>query len=428
MLLKYLLFFRNMNRINFPKMVVIVIFLTCLSRTNLVATNLSFVPFDSTVVHGCSNLPRIIYFHFDGCGLCKRMENEVFTDSIISSVLKGGFCAIEVNLRTGKGDSLSKHYGVNLFPAFVFVNDSGDIINIFSGFYNKKEFLNLLKYGGEYKNSLNYYTQEYKRGNRKSEFLLEYSYKLADANRPDSVVINQYLHDLSDVQLRDTTNIHFIYKFSVISGKEMFNYNGRIYNFIKKNVQLFNERFDSVQVNTRLMFLVLHEVYRSIQYKDSVRFFSTLVALKQFDGQLYFLKELDGREIVWTESRFLVDDALANYYQNTGEMKSYYSIVEKKIKAIWNNHEELNSLAWKFFETPEHDSRRIELALKMAKRSISINNNYYNNDTYAHLLKLKGNRKKALDYAHKALALAKLGNIDTTATQILINEIGRSRY
>ena len=75
---------------------------------------------------------------------------------------------------------------------------------------------------------------------------------------------------------------------------------------------------------------------------------------------------------------------------------------QENIDAIWNDFNKLNSLAWHAYENHE-DVKSIVTSLKLVKRSIELNKNYYNLDTYAALLYKTGSYTEALKKANKAI-------------------------
>ncbi|WP_420593041.1 tetratricopeptide repeat protein [Robiginitalea biformata] len=92
------------------------------------------------------------------------------------------------------------------------------------------------------------------------------------------------------------------------------------------------------------------------------------------------------------------------------------------IKFIWNNWEDLNSLAWDYYQS-ETDTAKLEEAKKWVIRSIELDVNYYNLDTYAALLFKTGDLTDALKMAKQAIEFAKIEDVDYDPTTKLINEI-----
>jgi tetratricopeptide (TPR) repeat protein len=94
----------------------------------------------------------------------------------------------------------------------------------------------------------------------------------------------------------------------------------------------------------------------------------------------------------------------------------------KDIKFIWNSSRNLNGLAWESYKN-ETSKDKLEEAKKWIIRSIELNKDYYNVDTYAALLFKTGFYTQALKRAKEAIEIAKKNNIDYKSTSDLINLI-----
>ncbi|PZX46856.1 TlpA family protein disulfide reductase [Algoriphagus chordae] len=92
------------------------------------------------------------------------------------------------------------------------------------------------------------------------------------------------------------------------------------------------------------------------------------------------------------------------------------------IEFIWDSAEDLNSLAWSYYNT-ENDPARLNEAIKWVKRSIDLRENYSNTDTYAALLFKTGEYTNALKAAKQAIEIAKSKGQDYESTTDLINKI-----
>jgi tetratricopeptide (TPR) repeat protein len=92
------------------------------------------------------------------------------------------------------------------------------------------------------------------------------------------------------------------------------------------------------------------------------------------------------------------------------------------VKFIWNSFDDLNSLAWKYYRT-ENSMEKLEEAKKWVVRSIELNKNYNNIDTYAALLFKTGKYTEALKKAKEAIEMAKENDENYDSTTELINEI-----
>lgn len=97
---------------------------------------------------------------------------------------------------------------------------------------------------------------------------------------------------------------------------------------------------------------------------------------------------------------------------------------------IWQDQEGLNSYAWNYYLEhstedkiiPETDAEMAK-ALEFIQRSVSLDANYNNTDTYAALLFLSGKYNDALKKAKEAIDIAKTNNEDYETTSELIQKI-----
>ncbi|WP_092900203.1 tetratricopeptide repeat protein [Algoriphagus aquimarinus] len=94
----------------------------------------------------------------------------------------------------------------------------------------------------------------------------------------------------------------------------------------------------------------------------------------------------------------------------------------RDVNFIWDSSQDLNSLAWSFYNS-ENDPGRLAEALKWIDRSIELDQEYSNTDTYAALLFKTGEYTKALKAAKDAIEIAKNTNEDYESTTDLINKI-----
>ena len=102
-----------------------------------------------------------------------------------------------------------------------------------------------------------------------------------------------------------------------------------------------------------------------------------------------------------------------------GTSKEFSDTTVEKIKNDWRK---LNSLAWHAYQ--EHDDISSLLkAIKIVKKSIAIEQNYYNLDTHAALLYKTGHYTKAIKKAKEAIVAAKKEGEDYKSTSELIEKI-----
>ncbi|HEX7870654.1 MAG TPA: thiol:disulfide interchange protein, partial [Chryseobacterium sp.] len=84
--------------------------------------------------------------------------------------------------------------------------------------------------------------------------------------------------------------------------------------------------------------------------------------------------------------------------------------------------EELNSLAWNFFENVTTKSS-LQTAVKWAQESVKKNENFANTDTLANLYNKIGDKENARTWAQKSLELGKSAGEDTADTEKLLKTL-----
>jgi hypothetical protein len=100
---------------------------------------------------------------------------------------------------------------------------------------------------------------------------------------------------------------------------------------------------------------------------------------------------------------------------------------EKLILDIYKDYsaagsEELNSLAWNFFENVSNKSS-LEKAIAWAQESVKKDQNFANTDTLANLYNKVGDKKNAKIWAEKSIELAKSTGQDSTDTEKLLKSL-----
>lgn len=371
----------------------------------------------------------MLYFHFDRCGACVKMERTAFKDKSVIDYYNTNFINFEINTLKGEGIEINKLYNIKLHPTFIFFDNEGNELHRLVGVFSPEEFYKQANDALLSKMNLTNYSGQYRTGNREPDFLFKYVYMLRDASELDSTVVNEYL---DVIEIKDYTlekNIQFIYEFCIHNFKIFIPLNNPRFRFLLKNKNLFYEHFDSNQVKTRIVWVLNNAIYRAIEEKDEKTFKQAIDLLKEYDsGEQYLFKEMDGRVTGMITSKNLVLSSMLSYYESIGDQSNYLKTLDIYISKIWDNADELNSFAWNIYEQAQsNETEKIKNAIKCSIRSIELNNSYANNDTYAWLLYKLGNRKKALKQAKKTIKIAKENNEDYSETQKLVDTIEKKK-
>lgn len=367
--------------------------------------------------------PAFLYFHFDGCSACVQMEKTAFANPEVANFYNEHFVCLEVNTRKGEGIETNKIYNVLLHPTFIYVDENGRIMHKLVGIYPPEEFLRQAEQIIGQTRTLAKYKARYAEGEREAEFLREYCYMLRDAHELDSLVVNEYLHTQSTEDLSLEKNIRFIYEFAVHNFEITIPFGSKAFDFLLNNREQFYNYFDPEQVDTRIVWVVNRAIYHAIDRLDDSLFNQTTEVIRDFDnGKRYTFKEMDGRPTGIIVSKNLVATSKMAYYERAGDVVNYQEALAEYIQKIWDDAESLNSIAWDYYEKKDNKSD-LEAAKRWSMRSIELNNNYNNNDTYAAILFKLGEYNAALIQAEKAIAMAKNGGLNDQETVNLLERI-----
>lgn len=127
---------------------------------------------------------------------------------------------------------------------------------------------------------------------------------------------------------------------------------------------------------------------------------------------------------------FFNEQAHIQYMDASYSLRSYMFVDYFGKEFIWEDSEGLNSYSWDYYlaqadngEVISPTDTEMAKALEFIQRSISLDANYNNTDTYAALLYLSGQYTDALKKAKEAIDLAKASDEDYETTNELIQKI-----
>lgn len=141
------------------------------------------------------------------------------------------------------------------------------------------------------------------------------------------------------------------------------------------------------------------------------------------EGNVAFIKEgaISKEDFIFL-IKYAFDIYIPDSVSTSNSSDSPNEFSDEEIQAKWDNWKSLNSLAWHGYQK-HNEPEVLSKCIKLAIRSIELNENYYNVDTYAALLYKTNEHSKALKQAKRAIELAIKDDLDYSSTTILINNI-----
>ncbi len=331
------------------------------------------------------------------CGPCKKMSRETFTKAAVGEYYNANFINVKMDMEKGEGIQLARDYNVMVYPTLLFIAPNGEIVHRSAGFHTTEQFLELGAIANDPSKRMSALDNRYKKGDRDPEFLLNYAIaKFQAMDGSHEGIAEEYLATQDDWGTED--HMKMIFNFASSPDSKLFQY-------ILDNKQAFYDMAGERQVTQKIQ----NMIYSQIQ--DS----ADETALEQVD-RLY--KKIYPEKAARLSSAFRL-----TYYRQAGDRENYAkSAIDHYKKFPSKDWEELNETAWTFYRVVE-DKKQLKKALKWARKSAKINNQFINNDTIAALYFKLGKKRKAKKYAEKAIALGQANGENTADTEKLLEDI-----
>lgn len=373
--------------------------LICFTQTNGIAGNLD----SAFLLAKQYKKPVLVYFHYNGCGACARMEKETLSDSITKRILANEYIFMSVNTLKGEGPQLKNQFDIVAHPAFLFINPDKTIYHKLVGYIDKQKFESTLQNEGMLKNpgSLLFQKQKYNDGCRDSAFLLKYIYTLKDASELNETVVTDYYNSGAKYSAPDAMKL--FYDVSYHKGNSYIKFNSPYFKFVLGNKNIFYAKYDSSQIDVRIIFICFDAVKEAKHNNDPNLFEASIKILRPYDNKgVLDLRNTDGEgnsAMVMTKN--MSTYTLVDFYHNRdNNLFKKYSREKKKL--IWNDVEELDNLSWMVAKYSK-DSTRYEDALMCAQRSVDISPNETNYYTIALLYYKLGDLNKSEEACLKSI-------------------------
>lgn len=390
-----------------PQLLVIVFLLCCTSVIYAGSKKISFS--DSSweeVLAQSKKSGKIIFVEGFApyCQPCKNMEATVFTDPNVADYYNKNFINYKVDINTHDGQMFKIAYDVKYLPSYLFFSPQGEVILREQGQFTSE---GMIRVGEKAQNQRpiekivnkvveieeedfhEYSTDQmddvYYSGNRSLEFLFEYAHRLKEEGRNYTAVVQQYLvkrkktnKDVREIQFRT-----FIMSFA----NEL---ESPAFGLLIKDLDFFRQQYKHRKVNDVIRAAVQNSVVKAADQQDK-KLFNRCVKLVEKTG-------------VDKSGQFKIQMEKA-YFEGTGEWEKFAKAVDKEIK---NSHEldqiALNQDCWKILDN-QNDKKLLSKTKKWTKKSLKVEEKYYNNETMAFIMYRLKKSKKANQAAMKAKSI-----------------------
>jgi thiol-disulfide isomerase/thioredoxin len=337
------------------------------------------------------------------CGPCKWMSANVFTDKNVGEFYNQNYVNFKLDMEKGEGLTFAKTYQVNAYPTLLYFNSMGEVVNKRIGGAPAAQFLEIGKNALNPEKQLATLRQRYNKGERGQTFLRDYMNALKEAAEEEDYkkVAGEYLQKLDKKEWANAENWQFI--------AENADNTSDSYQYILANRAFFEEKLGKAEVNNYFIRAFAGEVNQVVNSQDETK-------LRALGDKV--------RQVITENTENLIARLDMIFYTSSGNSEKALQSIDNFMMKYSNDWQELNSIAWSYFtELAQDDPKALQKAAQWAKKSISLDKNFYNTDTYANILFKLGQNKEALKYAEEAVSLGKNAGEDTTTSQELVKQI-----
>jgi len=336
------------------------------------------------------------------CGPCKLMVKNIFPLQSVGDHYNSHFVNAKIDMEKGEGIELAKKYNVKVFPTYLFINGDGEEVHRTIGYVEEKDFIQFAKDAEDPSKRLTSLKQKFEKGEKDPEFLL----KLAELTmysdaKLSNMVLERYFAAKPEL---NQTNLQLL--FQVMKSTEDPSY--KIFVDRKQDIlkMLPEKNYDNINKNVKVN-TILAKAYNpeTKKYNDAYFLAETQKFMTQPEAEKLLVKV--------KSNKALKEKDFATYEKLALETYKDYSSASS---------EELNSVAWIFFENISTKTS-LETAIKWAQESVNKNTNYANTDTLANLYHKIGDKKNAKIWAEKSIELAKASGEDSTDTEKLLKSL-----
>jgi len=320
------------------------------------------------------------------CGPCKYLAKKVFTQKKVGDFFNKNFVNVKMDMESEAGKPLMGRYQVSAFPTLLWLDGDGNIQHKTMGAGDANSLIATATLALDTENNWSALDKRFKKGERSSEFMQKYIMTSSKAG----------------IDVKEATNIYFSSKKPedlINSGDAELITNtiksttNPIYYFVLKNKAKFYAVADKGRVDQFLEYTMIGELGQLARKGDMDAFNLKKNELIALD------KEVGTKVVAFMDMNMLRRDP--------DQKKFYQAMADYAVKYDFDNSENLNRYAWGIAEAKEDLGQELlSTALKMAKRSVELNANFANIDTYAFLLNKVGQKEEAKVQAKKSVALA----------------------
>ncbi|MGJ1284957.1 thioredoxin family protein [Sphingobacterium spiritivorum] len=311
----------------------------------------------------------LIDLYFEGCMPCKQMDNEVFPDPKIVSLLNKGYLLFKIDVfKEIDGKLLSRKYAVSGFPTFLLLDATGKLITMESGFYAVDRFAALLEAAKEQASKGLFRAFDTDLNKSYPDF---YSARyMMSGQKFESSVVKEYLDKQSD----PLSEVPFV----CILNSNISHYNQLVYNHLPELL----ERYGASILQNKVTSIAKANIagFGKNNQKDS------LLATLDYIRPAY-------NERLWS---VYLPIFITDYYKNGGNATDYLKLIAQ-FKPFTSWDAESNAYAQLIIDQKQHTDILNALELKYRTALTNTKTNAADQYKYSLIKAYLGHKEAAMD-------------------------------
>ncbi len=339
------------------------------------------------------------------CGPCKYMAKNIFTQPEVGKFYNQNFVCAKIDMESGEGKALSQKYEVGAYPTFLFVDGEGNLVHRVCGSSEAEGFIQ------SGKDALNPTVQfaavkkAYEKTPQNINAVKAYlSAMESSCMQGADELAAKFFTTLSEKDKLSTSNWDFISQY----GK---NPVSPVFAWVESNKDKLGQMHTTDTVN-----MVLFRGYAGLVETELRKETLNENALNAAKNKMLSVTRPEEKEKLSLTIEMYVEE----------KKQDFESLAKSAIRFVdtyADNAETYNQYAWLFQEKFPGDQIRLKKAEEWVKKSIELEEQYANLDTYAWVLFRQKKYKEALPVAEKAQKTGDDSGEDTTTTKELISQI-----
>jgi hypothetical protein len=376
-----------------------------------------------------------VYVHGTGCGYNDSLyQNLVFNQELADSIHRY-YVPYKLDYYA---DSLLRAELSEAYMGYVLIYDDGlKLQHKALEFQDTEGYLEMIREVRDNVGTIGWYNEEYANGRRDLDFLTERIMLFKEKRHLSGSDLEQYLVDLSSEDLSRKKAANTVHSNILYYGGRLVDFDSPVVDYYINNRPYYIEEYGVDQADVRLWPYAIDAYGQALKAKDREacdKYLSRIKMVKTSGLHMaidsYTFDEASGDTTYYAWIGYEIPEYNEEKYRRKqsvyfNDEKDVLELLDNSLSSPASTSADLNFLAWQIFRARDEPQLN-ETALRLSERSIELEENLYNLDTYANLLHKLGRNEEARKFALLAIEKAKEEEYPSNQIEDLLADIESS--